>query len=123
MINCSYTAQFIVSCPDSNPKLPVTTLPKLAILPSTPQAKETVTFQFKREDIQAGDAQLFVAWFDGITVQYSDLNGNQAVVPEGLQGTVYGALVKSKEGVPTEQEILTGLVMFEIGFPSYATNT
>ncbi|THG99397.1 hypothetical protein EW026_g2952 [Hermanssonia centrifuga] len=119
----SLASQFIVSCPDSNPKLPVTTLPKLAILPSTPQAKETVTFQFKREDIQAGDAQLFVAWFDGITVQYSDLNGNQAVVPEGLQGTVYGALVKSKEGAPTEQEILTGLVMFEIGFPSYATNT
>lgn len=119
----SLASQFIVSCPDSNPKLPIPTLPKLAIDPANPQPGQSIKFNFKRDEVRRDDSQLFVAWFDGIEVLYSDLRADdKATVPDGLQGTVYAAIVKDKVQSPTEQEILTGLVMFEIGFPSFVGN-
>ena len=68
--------------------------------------------------------QVYVAWFNGIEVQYTDLSttDNTTTVPDGLQGTVFGAVVGDEADSPTAQEILTGLVMFEIGIPSYVGN-
>ncbi|KAI0340285.1 hypothetical protein BDW22DRAFT_1334411 [Trametopsis cervina] len=119
----SLASQFIVSCPASNPKLPVMALPKLAIEPANPTAGQRIKFSYKHDEVKADGAKLYIAWFDGVEVQYSELGGDDmASVPEGLQGTVYGAIVKDKVSNPTDQVILTGLVMFEIGFPSYAGN-
>ena len=90
----------------------MTPVPKLTIWPSSPRPNDVVQFDFKRSDLHVDGIQLYVAWFDGISVQYSDLDGDKkAAVPAGLQGTVYAAIVKTKAGKPTEQEILTGLVM------------
>lgn len=115
-------AQFIVSCPDSNPKLMVNILPKLAIEPSSPHNGEAVKFKFDHKEVNH-DGQLYVAWFDGIDVKYSDLSKDDtASVPEGLQGTVYVGVVNEKTGSPTAQKLLTGLAMFEINFPSYVSN-
>ncbi|KAI0696346.1 ferritin-like domain-containing protein [Cytidiella melzeri] len=119
----SLASQFIVSCPDSNPQLIAKPLPKLTIDPANPTAGQRIKFTYNHDEVKSDGAQLYVAWFDGITVQHSDLGGDDmASVPDGLQGTVYGAIVKTKESNPTSQDILTGLVMFEIGFPSYAAN-
>ena len=84
-----------------------------------------VQFYFDRSQLPIGNEQLYVAWFDGLTVQsYSALDGdNRAAVPGGLQGTVFAGIVKEKNNKPTEQQLLTGLVMFEINFPSYVSNS
>jgi len=119
----SLASQFIVSCPDSNPTLIAKSLPKLTINPANPAAGQQIQFNFDHNAVQANGEPLFVAWFDGIALQYTDLGSdNKATVPSDLQGTVYGAVVKAKTNEPTAQEILTGLVMFEIGFPSSAAN-
>ena len=116
-------AQFIVSCPESNPPLAVTPLPKLTVAPGSPAPGDTVSFTFDNGQVRKDGSPLFVAWFDGVTVQYSDLSAdNHATVPAGLQGTVYAAVVKDKVSTPTEQGLLTGLVMFEVAFPSYVSN-
>jgi len=118
----SLASQFIVSCPDSNPKLMVNTLPKLEIEPGSPHNGEAVKFKFNHNAV-TNDSQLFVAWFDGLVVQYSDLSGDDtASVPQGLQGTVYAGVVNEKANSPTAQKLLTGLSMFEINFPSYVSN-
>jgi hypothetical protein len=119
----SIASQFIVSCPASNPPLPVKALPKLELQPGSPQPGDSVKFQFKSDEVRKDDSPLFVAFFDGVTVQYADLNGdNSVVVPQDLQGTVYAAIVNNKADFILDQELLTGLVMFEVGFPSYVDN-
>lgn len=118
----SIASQFIVSCPASNPQLMVNILPKLAIEPGSPHNGEAVKFKFDHNEVKH-DGQLYVAWFDGIYVQYSDLSkDDMASVPEGIQGTVYAGIVNEKAGTPTAQKLLTGLAMFEINFPSYVAN-
>ena len=103
--------------------MPVTPLPKLTIDPASPRPNDLVKFNFNSDEVKADGQQLFVAFFDGLQVQYADLDGNkQATVPGDLQGTVYAAIAKTKDNNPTAQQILTGLVMFEIGFPSYVGN-
>lgn len=98
-------------------------LPKLAITPASPYPGDSVQFDFTRSETDAGDAQLFVAFFNGIAVQYADLGAdNKVTVPQGLQGTVYAAIVKTKDDISNVQKLLTGLVMFEINFPSYVGN-
>ena len=112
-----------MSCPDTNPPLPVKTLPKLELQPGSPQPGDSVKFKFKSDEVRKDDSPLFVAFFDGITVQYTDLNGdNSAVVPQGLQGTIYAGIVNNKADFILDQELLTGLVMFEVSFPSYVDN-
>ncbi|EKM57281.1 uncharacterized protein PHACADRAFT_91776 [Phanerochaete carnosa HHB-10118-sp] len=118
----SLASQFVVSCPDSNPKLMVNILPKLEIEPGSPHNGEPVKFKFNHDAVNH-DSQLYVAWFNGIVVQYSDLsNDHIANVPDGLQGTVYAGIVNEKAATPTAQTLLTGLAMFEINFPSYVSN-
>lgn len=118
-----FTAQFIVSCPATNPTLIAKPLPKLSIDPANPAAGQSIKFNFNHDEVKHDGNKLYVAWFDGITVQHTTLgDDDKASVPKGLQGTVYGAIVKKKESNPTDQELLTGLVMFEIGFLSYASN-
>ena len=120
---CHIPAQFIIKCPESNPQLPVTVLPKLTIDPSAPYPGDVVKFNFKREELKVDGAPLFVAFFNGIYIQFADLGSdNTAVVPGGVQGTVYAAIVKTKASMPELQELLTGLVMFEVAFPSYVGN-
>ena len=117
------TAQFIVSCPDSNPPLPVTRLPKLEIQPGSPQPGDKINFKFKHEEVRKDNSPLFVAFFNGIEIKYTDLsNDDHAVVPDNLQGTIYAALVKNKADFILDQELLTGLVMFEVEFPSFVDN-
>lgn len=112
-----------MSCPDSNPTLPIPTLPKLTIDPGNPQPGQSIKFNFSHDEVRTDESQLYAAWFDDLEVKYTDLNADDtASVPDGLQGTIYGAIVKDKADSPTAQEILTGLVMFEVGFPSYVAN-
>lgn len=100
----------------------MTVLPKLEIQPGSPLPGDTVQFNFNGDEVTRDAGKLYVAWFDGLTVQYSDLSDdNKAVVPQ-LQGTVYAAIVNEQDGSPTAQALLTGLVMFEVNFPSYVGN-
>ncbi|KAI0088355.1 ferritin-like domain-containing protein [Irpex rosettiformis] len=119
----SLASQFIVSCPSTNPTLIAKPLPKLTIEPTSPAAGQHIKFNFNHDEVKHDGDKLYAAWFDGITVHHTDLgDDDRASIPQELQGTVYGAIVKTKESNPTKQDLLTGLVMFEIGFSSYAPN-
>ena len=97
----------------------MTPLPALTIDPASPGAGDSVTFKFDAGSVKG--SPLFVAFFDGITVQYADLSSdNTASVPDGLQGTVYAAIVKDKADFILDQQLLTGLAMFNIPIPTTA---
>ena len=94
----------------------------MTIDPANPAAGQSIKFNFNHDEVKH-DGQLYVAWFDGISVRHTNLRDDDtAFVPKGLQGTVYGAIVNNKERNPIKQDLLTGLVMFKIGFPSFVPN-
>ena len=92
--------------------------------PASPVPSGTVKFNFNRAELKVdASVPLLVAFFNGITIQFADLAGDStAKTPAGLQGVVYAAIVKSKASMPELQELLTGLVMFEVAFPSFVGN-
>ena len=97
-------------------------LPPLTIQPAAPKAGQTVKFNFDKS-IRDG-SPLFVAFFNGITIKYADLNDdNTATIPGILQGSVFAGIVKDKAAFVLDQQLLTGLALFELGFPPSASNT
>ena len=114
----SLAAQFITSCPSSNPALPIQQHPKLSISNATPTAGQQVTFQYDRGTASGG---AFVVWLDGLDVVYSDLDGSgNTVVPEGLTGTVYAAVVSSNTEGVSDDTLVTGFAVAQFPFSSFA---
>lgn len=68
------------------------------------------------------DKQLFLAYFTGLDIKYSDVqkSGNTytTTIPEGLEGAVYAGIVGSNNA--TNADILSGLVILEFPLPSSA---
>ena len=96
----------------------------MTISPASPHPNQTAKLSFDRSKLTTDTSTpLFVAFFNGIVIQFAELHSDNTVaVPSGLQGTVYAAVVKDKASMPELQELLTGLVMFEVAFPSYVGN-
>ncbi|KAI0071938.1 hypothetical protein K474DRAFT_1606039 [Panus rudis PR-1116 ss-1] len=121
----SIASQFLKSCPSTNPKFPVKILPALTLASEKAAPSAPATFKF---DLPADVASqpLFLAYFSGFDVKYSDLSKNgdsfTTTIPGGLQGTVYAAVVKSNTETATDDTILTGLAMLEFPFSSYEKN-
>jgi hypothetical protein len=132
-------AQFITSCPSSNPSLPVKSLPGLTLTPAAPAPGATVSVVASGEQ---PSGQVYVAWFTGlqvcvhllgsrlvltraprVQVLFTDLNGNSTVVPSSLAnaGTVYAALVSSNAGAPTDDQLLSGLAVVPFNFKASAS--
>lgn len=112
----SSQAQFIKTCPTTNPALPVTPLPAFSISPATPRPSHTVSLNFTLPSSQSQDG-LYVAWFNGLDVMHTavQFNGNKAstMVPKGLVGTTYAGMVMG--GDKANQTLVTGLSIVEFG--------
>ena len=123
----SLAAQFIKSCPASNPALPVQAHPALAISDAAPAAGETVKLSF---DASGGSGNstgaYYVAWLAGLGVVYSDVGGSAAAlsttVPDDLEGTVYAAVVSSKEQAVSDATLVTGFVVVQFPFSASAAS-
>ncbi|EMD36746.1 hypothetical protein CERSUDRAFT_123805 [Gelatoporia subvermispora B] len=117
----SLAAQFITSCPSTNPPLPVTPFPALTVAPSTsPDTGSTVSLTFNNPN---ATGPLYAAWYDGLQVVYTDVDmgSNSTTVPDGLHGTVYVGIVSDKQAGPTnDADMVTGLAIAQFPFSSTA---
>lgn len=114
--NSIFIAQFITSCPSTNPTLPVTPLAKITLSSATPAPGSTVAVSVDGKSTDSA----FVAYFSGLQVLYSKIDGGKTVVPAALQnaGTVYVAVSSVGTGVPTDTQMLSGLGIMEFAFVS-----
>ena len=110
---------FIGECPDSNPDLPFKTYPELTVYPGYPASSGTVAVSLT---LKSAAANFYLAWLDGLTVRYSPIANGQAAVPEGLDGTVYVAVVSS-QNPPSASNLVSGLAVVQFPFDSWHTET
>ncbi|KAH9834759.1 ferritin-like domain-containing protein [Rhodofomes roseus] len=116
----SLAAQFITSCPSSNPPLPVTLLPALSISTSTPWPGSTIQLTF---DNPSGADAGYLMWLSGLEAVFTSIDGNkQATVPDNLQGTVYVGVVSSEQTPVDDASMVTGLAIVQMPFDSMASD-
>ena len=66
-----------------------------------------------------------MAYFNGLDIQYSDLQKSDdkytTTIPGEFKGTVYAGIVDNKNAsLPTDVNLVSGLVILEFPFPSSA---
>ncbi|KAI0819332.1 ferritin-like domain-containing protein [Trametes gibbosa] len=110
----SLISPYIDECPDTNADLPFNTYPKLTVYPGYPTADGTVSVSLT---LKAAAAKYYLAWLDGLNVKYSLITSGQATVPEGLDGTVYVAVVKT-QAPPTAANLVSGFAIVQFPFDS-----
>lgn len=113
------TDGYVTECPDGNPTLPFHSYPALTITPTYPTADTTVTVGLS---LKSSVQQFYLAWLNGLIVQYSPITGGQATVPEGLNGTVY-AIVVSSPDPPSTDNIASGAAIVQFPFDSHVSDT
>lgn len=119
----SLASQFITKCPSTDPTFPVADLPALTVSPTSSAALAgttlDLTFTLPASD---ANAPLFLAYFNGLTPVFSDIQNNggkfTTTAPSGLHGTTYVAVVKSKDNA-SDATLSTGLAMLEFEFSSF----
>ena len=110
------TAAFIVSCPDTNPALPVDTFPALTVSNGSPHWGDEITVSWDEDNF---DCEPSLAYFDGLNVTYSSIDSSgTTTVPDGLHGTVYVVVVDDSTKVPDETTMLTGFAILQFPFTS-----
>ncbi|KAI0633844.1 ferritin-like domain-containing protein [Trametes polyzona] len=112
----SLIAPYIDECPDSNPDLPFKTYPQLTVYPGSPAKDGTV---FVSLTLKANAAKYYLAWLDGLTVKYTPITNGQTTVPDGLDGTVYVAVVSNQQP-PSESNLISGFAVVQFPFDSWA---
>ena len=109
----SPTAQFVTSCPSSNPALPVTPLPALSLSDPSPAPGSTLQLTC---DAPGG---AYLVWLNGLEAVYTPVDGNkQTTVPAGLHGTVYVGVVSGEQMPLTDASMVTGLAIVQMPFGS-----
>jgi hypothetical protein len=123
-LNEVYTlaAAFIVSCPETNVKLPVKAFPMLALDPATPmpvKAGSKITLLTPGYVLQpaSGTATIYAA-FIAVTgptfVEATPVAGGfQVTVPEGFNGQSYAVLTSCKDAV-TDDTTAAGPALIEV---------
>ncbi|KAI0373546.1 hypothetical protein BV20DRAFT_962732 [Pilatotrama ljubarskyi] len=115
----SLLTSYIGDCPDTNPDLPFKTWPALTVYPGYPTADGTVYVSLT---LKAAASTFYLAWLDGLTVRYSQITSGQATVPEGLDGTVYVAVVSSQDP-PSTNNLVSGFAIVQFPFDSWTSES
>ncbi|KAI0357741.1 hypothetical protein OH77DRAFT_1295083 [Trametes cingulata] len=116
----SLIRNYISSCPDSNPDLPLVTLPSLKVSDTTPKPGQNVTLTVTLDKSKSKKTTaLYAAWLDGLNYMYTDINNDKTTVPHGLSGTVYLGIVSSKDH-PDRDNFVTGFTVVQFPFDSSA---
>jgi len=115
----SLAAQFIVSCPASNGKLPFTAFPALAVAPqSVYKVGSPITFVSKKGQLDASKQVYAVFYIPGGPVFVKATNaGNYkytvAAIPKGASGQTYAVLQYNGAKVD-DSTIIVGPAVFEV---------
>jgi len=109
----SLATGFIVSCPSTNPVLPISAFPALNIT-GTIATGETLTLGFA---VPKGSGPLFLALLTGLTTEFAPIKvsatGGSVVLPDALQGTVY-AMVTSSNATANDADTVAGVGVLHI---------
>lgn len=118
----SLASQFIVSCPESNPPLPVKAFPVLTLDPKTKmpvKTGDTVTLLTPNYILQGtkGDAKIYAA-FIAVTgptfVEATPVDGGFTVeIPAGFAGQTYAVLTSCNDSV-TDDTVAAGPAIIEV---------
>ncbi|TDL22936.1 hypothetical protein BD410DRAFT_839259 [Rickenella mellea] len=113
----SLAAPFIVSCPSTNPKLPVKAFPVLNVTSSSYSAGGPINLAL---DTSGQSGQLFVVFFSGLTQTVVALNGGSATIPSALDGagTVYIVVTNANATVTDENTVAGPAILM---FPNVTT--
>ncbi|KAJ7582715.1 ferritin-like domain-containing protein [Mycena floridula] len=103
-------AQFITSCPDSNPSLPVKAFPALTL--GTGSAGDSVAVTYNTSAVNA-TGNSYVAFFTGLSVEYAQVQDMKVTIPKDLVGTVYAVLTSSGDAV-SDNNTLAGVAVLPI---------
>ncbi|KAI5831391.1 hypothetical protein K523DRAFT_270087 [Schizophyllum commune Tattone D] len=109
----SLAVPFIAACPDSNPTLPFTGFPALALGAGHPEATVAVSTPASL----AKDKQYYVAFFSGLTKQFIAVKDGKVTIPKGLDGTVY-AVLTNDENTATDATTVAGPAILSFPFNS-----
>ncbi|THH08551.1 hypothetical protein EW145_g2617 [Phellinidium pouzarii] len=123
----SLAAGFIVSCPSTNPVLPIRAFPGLNVTTTTPTPGQAVSLTFDRTASGAAtttaDTQLFLTLLSGIgklaVPVTADGSSYSATLPENLQGTVYG-LITNTNATAKDEDTVAGVAILNFPFNSTA---
>ena len=107
-------ASFIVSCPSSNPPLPVKAFPPLSITGPSMKPGSSVSVSFNSTG--SSSAPTFLAFLTGLEPVFAPIVNGKATIPP-LNGTVY-AVVSSNGTAVSDQTILAGPTILEFPFDS-----
>ncbi|KAI9880970.1 MAG: hypothetical protein M1830_009464 [Pleopsidium flavum] len=113
-------APFIVSCPSSNPKLPVKAFPMLALgTKGTIKSNDTITLNTPGYNLKAvdGSSQLYAAFITVTGPIFGPATpvdgGFSVMVPEGVNGQSYVVLTGCKDAV-TDDTVAAGPAIVEV---------
>jgi len=129
----SLAAGFIVSCPDTNPELPLTPFPGLNVTSQGVQSDSgtPVTLMFNSSVATSSSNEttsFFLALLSGLDTVFVPISGSPdngtatAMIPGNLQGTVY-ALVTDNGDSATDSDTIAGAVVLQLPFDSNANMT
>lgn len=110
-------SQFITSCPESNPPLPVRAFPALTIaLPVT--AGQTSAVSVNATAGASADVEgQFVAFFTGLETIFVPVMNGEVVIPQELIGTSYAVLTSSNSSAD-DSSITAGVAIVDLPFNS-----
>ncbi|KAJ3839488.1 ferritin-like domain-containing protein [Lentinula raphanica] len=108
----SLGAQFITSCPSSNPSLGVKAFPSLTITNATLGQASAVT----AGNNVSVEGQ-YVAFFSGLTTTFVKVSNGQVVVPNNDMGTSYAVLTNAN-GTATDSTIIAGVAVIQFPYGS-----
>ncbi|KZT42830.1 hypothetical protein SISSUDRAFT_1015410, partial [Sistotremastrum suecicum HHB10207 ss-3] len=112
----SLASPFITSCPSTNPALPFVAFPNLTVTPATPAAGDNITLAFSGNSTGA-----FLALLHGLNQTFVPISNNSAILPAGLQGTVY-AVVSNSSSAVADNNTIAGPAILQFPFDSSASN-
>jgi len=113
-------SQFIVSCPSTNPTLPVKAFGALTVTPGT--AGQAAQFTF--DNSAQGSAAEYAIFYDGVAAEAVMLDENHmATVPASLQGVTYAVVsTAASPANVTDSNIVAGPAFIVNHFKSSASN-
>jgi hypothetical protein len=108
-------ASFIVSCPSTNPTLPVKPFPPLTF-PSDAAPGATVAISFNSTNTSSG-TQLYAAFFTGLSQEIAPIQDGNVTIPADLRGQVY-AVVSTNGTMANDDTIVAGPAILQFEFDS-----
>ncbi|KAF9028750.1 hypothetical protein BDZ89DRAFT_1101675 [Hymenopellis radicata] len=104
---------FIVSCPPTNPTLPVKAFPTLTVGSSNPKPGDTVSLTFNGSN----DSQVAV-FLTGLDMVTAPIKDGKVTIPASLRGTVYLVISNDQSGKVSDATTVAGPALLQFHFDS-----